>query len=521
MFNSLITKTIGNMTIRRKLISIIMLACTTSLVLVGAAFIGWQWFGLRRSMVADLSTQAKIIAENCKASIIFDAPADANDALKSLKAEPTIIFGGVYTPDREIFACYQNNVHDYKTLPDNIRDIGHIFSDTFLTVYEPVTVEDNFAGIVCLRSTLSNLYSTLKWNIIVVICMMLLVSVLIYFVSFRLQGVISEPILDLADVAKTISQKKEYSIRVDKQTKDEIGSLITAFNDMLEQIQQRDIALVGANELLEEKVKERTADLSAEVAVRRKTEEKLAQTVKKLTISNKELREFTRIAAHDLQTPLRAIGILSDWISEDYASKFDEKGQKHAQLLQGRAKRMSRLLNAVMHYSELSLVDKQQERLDLNIIMSKVIENIEPPDNVKITIENKLPTVIGVRRFIQELFGNLLTNAINCMDKPEGYIKIGCTDEDDSWKFSVADNGSGIEERYYEKIFKIFQMLALRDETEGVGIGLSIVKKIVELYDGRIWVESQPDLGSKFFFTLPKSKTEDLHIPQYAGSCMN
>ena len=125
--------------------------------------------------------------------------------------------------------------------------------------------------------------------------------------------------------------------------------------------------------------------------------------------------------------------------------------------------------------------------------------------NIDIIIKNKLPVVTGVPKFMRELFSHLITNAVKFMDKPYGWIEIGCVEDGDFWKFSVADNGSGIEEKYFERIFKIFQTLSLRDETENIGIGLPIVKKIVELYDGRVWVESKIGQGSTFLFTLPKS----------------
>ena len=505
IFNSTITKVFNDMTIRRKLMSIIMLACTISLLLVCTAFIMWQWFSLRKSMVRNLSTQAKVIADNCKASVTFEEPQDADDVLKALKAEPSIVFGGVYTIEGDIFASYYRIDQKQTTPPDQVERIGHVFKDKLLTVYEPIIVEDKDVGTVCLQSTLSNLYRALKRDIIVSAGALVFVSLLIFFISAKLQKVISEPILDLANVAKIISEKKEYSIRVNKHSKDELGLLIKAFNEMLAQIQQRDLALVNSNEQLEKKVEERTVDLKEEVAVRRKAEQDLAQTVKKLMISNRELQEFTRIAAHDLQTPLRAIGILSDWISEDYNRKFDEKGTKNARLLSGRAKRMSRLLNAVIQYSELSLVDRKQEFLDLNEILSEVTGSIQIPDYINLTIENKLPVVKGVRKFMHELFNNLINNAINCFEKSDGYIKIGCVEDGDFWKFSVSDNGPGIDEKYFGKIFEIFQMLSLRDVTENVGIGLSIVKKVVELYDGQVWVESKLGEGSTFFFTLPKS----------------
>ncbi len=497
----------SDMTIKRKLIFVIMLACTMSLILVGTAFIFWQWFNLRQSMVRSLSTQAKVIADNCKASITFNEPQDANDVLKALRAEQSIIFGGIYTLDGDIFACYHSpgKNHTSALKHSEVKKFGHVFDDSSLTVYEPVIVEDKSIGTVCLKSSLSDLHEMLKQNIAVVIIGLVLVSILIFFVSSELQKIISEPILELADIAKIISEKQEYSIRVKKYSKDEVGLLVKAFNEMLAQIQKRDSAMINANVELEKKVAERTKNLQEEVAVRKKAENELAKTVKKLTISNRELQEFTRIAAHDLQTPLRAIGILSDWISEDYANKFNKQGCENTKLLQIRAKRMSRLLYAIIQYSELSLAGRREDNIDLNSLVSKVISEIEPPENIEVIIENELPVVLSVQKFMEELFSNLINNAIMYMDKPKGFIKIACVEENNWWKFSVSDNGPGIDKKYYEKVFKIFQMLSLRDETENIGIGLSIVKKIVELYDGQVWIESQIGQGATFFFTFPKS----------------
>jgi light-regulated signal transduction histidine kinase (bacteriophytochrome) len=231
-----------------------------------------------------------------------------------------------------------------------------------------------------------------------------------------------------------------------------------------------------------------------------------------LTMSNKELREFTRVAAHDLKTPVQGIGVLSGWIAEDYANKFGEEGQEKAKLLTVRAKRMSNLLDSIIQYSQLTLNGSEDEKLDLNVLLRDMIEVVNPPGDIEVIVENKLPTIWVVRRHICRIFENLLSNAIRYMDKPEGKIRIGCVEEGNCWRFSVADNGLGIEERYFEKIFKIFQILSTRDETESIGIGLPIVKKIVEMYDGQIWVESTPGVGSTFFFTLPREQRKE---PEY------
>jgi signal transduction histidine kinase len=137
---------------------------------------------------------------------------------------------------------------------------------------------------------------------------------------------------------------------------------------------------------------------------------------------------------------------------------------------------------------------------------------VAPPDNIKVTIENELPTIKSEETRIMQVFQNLISNAVKYMDKPNGTIKIGCAEENGFWKFSVADNGPGIEEQHFERIFKIFQTLNSQDNFESTGIGLTVIKKIVEMYGGKIWVESEVGQGSTFYFTLPKSELEEEEI---------
>ncbi len=232
--------------------------------------------------------------------------------------------------------------------------------------------------------------------------------------------------------------------------------------------------------------------------------EHLKSAVWDLTRANRELQEFAYVAAHDLKTPLRAIGTLADWISMDYADKFDEQGKEQVRLLVTKAKQMTALIDDILHYSRAGQSLQANERVDLNEILAEVISLIAPPENVEIAVENKLSAVTCKKTHIIQIFQNLLDNAVKYMDKPEGRIKVTCLEQDDCWKFSVADNGSGIERRHFDRIFKIFQTLEPRDGIESTGIGLSIVKKLVELNKGRVWVESEVGAGSTFFFTLPK-----------------
>ena len=231
----------------------------------------------------------------------------------------------------------------------------------------------------------------------------------------------------------------------------------------------------------------------------------LESTVRELMRTNKELQEFAYITAHDLKTPLRGIGTLAEWLSTDYADKFDERGQKHVKLLVERAKRADKLVDSILQYSSAGHAREEQEQIDLNTVLTEIICEIDPTKNIEIIVENKLPVLMCKKTHIIQVFQKLLSNAIQYMDKEKGRINVGCLEENGFWKFSVADNGPGIDQKYFKKIFKIFQTLSPTDETESTGIGLSVAKKIVKLNAGRIWVESNPGEGSTFFFTLPKS----------------
>jgi signal transduction histidine kinase len=234
----------------------------------------------------------------------------------------------------------------------------------------------------------------------------------------------------------------------------------------------------------------------------------LKSVVRELRRANKDLEEFAYITAHDLKTPLRGIGTLAAWLSTDYADKFDEQGQQQVKMLTEKAKRADKLVDGVLQYSSAGQLREKLEKLDLNIVLPEIICEIDPPKNIEITFEDKLPVLMCKKTHTKQVLHNLLNNAVIHMDKEKGQIEVGCEEKDGFWQFSVADNGPGIDKKYFKKIFKIFQTLSPSDENKSTGIGLSIAKKIVNIDAGRIWVESEVGKGSTFFFTLPKHQTD-------------
>ncbi|UCG56980.1 MAG: HAMP domain-containing protein [Phycisphaerales bacterium] len=322
-----------------------------------------------------------------------------------------------------------------------------------------------------------------------VLMITLAVAVVVFSGGLLLSKAISSPIDKLKQATIEIS-KGNLDEQTDLESSDEIGQLAASFNKMT-------VDLKNAMD-----------DLSQEVTDRRKAEEQQTRLLRRLETANKELKDFAYVVSHDLKAPLRGIKALANWISADYADKLDQNAREQIDLLLNRVDRMQSLIDGILQYSRVGRLKEDKVRIDLNELMPEVIDMVAPPEDVTITIEDRLPIVEFEQTRIVQVFQNLLSNAVQYMDKPRGQIKVACVSEDGYWKFSVADNGPGIEEEHFERIFRIFQTLAPRDQYESTGVGLTLVKKIAETYGGAVWVESVVGQGSTFFFTLPKQNVE-------------
>ncbi|MFI8378156.1 PAS domain S-box protein [Leeuwenhoekiella sp. NPDC079379] len=225
--------------------------------------------------------------------------------------------------------------------------------------------------------------------------------------------------------------------------------------------------------------------------------------LKTLEKSNQELEEYAHVVSHDLKSPLRSINALASWIKEDNAAVLDAQSLENFDILESTLEKMENLISGILNYSSIQIESIKDENTDVNAIIRDIQELIFVPEHIKIVTTANLPTINVDRTRLQQVFQNLIGNAIRYSDKEEGVIEILYQEDSEFYIFAVKDNGIGIEEKYHDKIFNIFQ--SLTDHKESTGIGLSIVKKIVNLYNGRIWVESTPKLGSTFYFSLKKS----------------
>ncbi len=238
---------------------------------------------------------------------------------------------------------------------------------------------------------------------------------------------------------------------------------------------------------------------------KRRAQKVLENKTEELTRINQELEQFAYVVSHDLKAPLRAIANLAQWIEEDIEDVMEEETGEQLELMRGRVRRMEGLINGILEYSRIGRIEVAVETIDSKAIVEECIDSMPIPAGFTIEVGQEMPQVAANKVRFGQVLANLIDNACKFHHSPsEGRVQITAEDMNDYYRFSVTDNGPGIDPRFHEKIFGIFQTLAARDKIESTGIGLTLVKKIVEEQGGAIILESAEGQGATFRFTWPK-----------------
>lgn len=230
--------------------------------------------------------------------------------------------------------------------------------------------------------------------------------------------------------------------------------------------------------------------------------EDLLQSLEK---QNQELNEYAHMVSHDLKAPLRNINTLITWVIDDNKDKLEPGSLKSLDLILFNIEKMDMLIKGILNYASIDKLDHENRIIDINILLDDILQTIMLPANINVSLPDRMPKIEGNYHRFRQLFQNVIENAVKYNDKEQGLIEVGCNETDAEYSFYVKDNGKGIPEAYFAKIFNIFTKLD--NDNRSTGIGLSIVKKIVAFYEGRIWLESTEHVGTTFYFTLPKNGT--------------
>lgn len=227
---------------------------------------------------------------------------------------------------------------------------------------------------------------------------------------------------------------------------------------------------------------------------------KLEKALEDLERSNRELDQFAYAASHDLRAPLRGISNLVTWLEEDHSESLDEEAKEYLRLMRSRVGRLEMLIEGLLEFSRIGRVRGSMAETNVEEMVREVTDMLGPAEGIAVEVETPLPSLRTERLRLRQVFHNLLTNAVKYA---RSRVKVGAEREGAYFRFHVSDDGEGIPEEYQTKIWGIFQRLETREEVEGTGIGLAMVKKIVEDQGGRAWVVSKPGEGATFYFQWP------------------
>ena len=318
------------------------------------------------------------------------------------------------------------------------------------------------------------------------------ISVVALILGLFVARSVARPLQSLAEAALQVS-RGDLDVDLTIDANDEMGHLALCFGQMTRRLKTM-------LEQLHSEIEDRKAiERNLEVV-----NEQLTSTVVQLRGTNREMQDFTKAAAHDLKTPIRGIATLAEWLLTDYHDRLDETGMKQLHLLRGRARRSLHLLDSMLDYARAGRAQDGTSVVDVETLVVDIARKIEIPPHVQVQVEAPCATLVTSEQALRKVVTCLLENAVRCIDKPEGQIAVTSDVQEDMVQFSVADNGPGIDAKYHEKVFGLFQRLESSDESESAGAGLCIAKKIVESYGGRIWIESEPGHGATFHFTWPQ-----------------
>jgi len=500
-----------NLSIKRKLTLITMLTSSIALILSSVSFLIYDLVSFRNLLRQDLMTQAEIIGYNSAGAMEFKDEPAATATLSALTAKEDIVTAVLYKPDGKIFAHYfRNNAVLPGFLPSRLQERGYRFEGGYLEVFQEVTINGEHVGTLFLQSDMRQWSLRAKRYANILIMFVLVSGLFALFVSSKLQGLISKPILHLEDTMRMVSANKNYAVRAVKTYGDEIGRLIDGFNTMLSEIQQRDTALQSTNGEL----KTRTQELEQEVFQRKQTQEELLNAKHAAEEANRAKSTFLANMSHELRTPLNAIIGYSEMLEEETRDSGKIENVQDLKKIQSAGKHLLSLINDVLDLSKIEAgkMGLHLETFDVSQVIEEMVTTLQPAaaknaDSIHVHLGKNVSVMKADITKVRQILFNLLSNA--CKFTDHGAITVDVDQikvEARDWiQFRVSDTGIGISAKQKQNLFQEFAQAdaSIARKYGGTGLGLAITHRFVQLMKGQINVESEPGQGAIFTVQLP------------------
>lgn len=471
-----------------KLTRMNLLVSGTALLLAYVAFLGYDLYTLRQDLINSLSTEAGIVGANSVTALMFDDQQAAETTLSALDHSPHILWAEIVRTDGSSFATYQRDSSRRPDLSKTLRPSQtHEYwsRGTNILFGSRIEFQGRRIGAVYLLAGTGELaHRALQFGLLSALILSLCFAIAV-LATTTIRELVTSPLTKLAGTAQIVSKQKDYSVRAPiPSSSDELALLVQSFNEMLEQIQERDRALEESRNALEQRVLERTAELTA---------------------TNQELEAFSYTVAHDLRGPLQHITNIAFLLQHMPAQQASDGGLVD-KLVEG-ADRMASLIDDLLNLSRASSTPLHRAPVDLSKMAQSILDRLKGEDasrQVQLCVKKGALAIVD-EGLIQVTLANLLQNAWKYTSKANAAkIEFGFADQPQNGTvFFVRDNGAGFNPNYADRLFRPFQRLHSQSEFPGTGIGLATAQRIIARHGGKIWAESVVDHGAVFYFTLP------------------